>query len=339
MKIKKKDVSISRKSIASMRREVGSFLDHTFGLLKRLGPLMGLVGLWIFLSLTQSRFLTPINIEHIALQTSTLIILATGMTFVIISGEIDLSVGAIMAWSGCVTAYMVILAKVNWILGILIGLGAGTLGGVISGFFVARFGIPAFITSLVIANVYRGFALIITEGQAIWGFPKPVAFIGQGKIGPFPTPVIIAIVVVLASQFVLIRRRFGLYCYATGGNKEATRNCGINPSAIKWAALVTCSFLASIAGIISAGRMDAAHAMIGGEDDLMNTIAAVVIGGTSLMGGVGTLLGSVIGALIIGTMRNGLNLLGISTYWQFVCIGIIILLAVLAKYWKVIRPG
>ncbi len=303
-------------------------------ILRQYGALIGLIGLWIVLSLSQPRFLTAINIKHIFLQTSTLIIAATGMTFVIISGEIDLSVGAVMAWSGCIAAYVIILLKVNWILGLLIGVAAGVSGGVVSGFFVSRFGIPAFITSLVIANVYRGFALLLTEGQAIWGFPEPVLFIGQGEIWGVPMPVIISVIIVLLFLFILTRHNFGLYCYAVGGRKEAARVCGIVPGHVKWKALIFGSLLAGFAGIIISSRMDAAHGMVGGEDDLLNTIASVVIGGTSLMGGSGTLIGSVIGALIIGTMRNGLNLLGISTYWQLVCIGIIILLAVLVKYWR-----
>lgn len=332
-----KNVSVSRNLIGIRKGEEGGLLNYLLDLLKHQTVLIGLIVLWLFLSLTQPHFLTPINIKHIFLQTSTLIILATGMTFVIISGEIDLSVGAVMAFSGCVMAYIIILLKVNWVLGILIGIAAGSLGGVMSGFVVARFKIPGFITTIIIANIYRGFALIMTEGQAVWGFPKNVVFVGQGEIGPLPTPVIIAFVVVSISQFVLKRGRFGLYCYAVGGNKEAARACGINPSTIKWSTLVISAFLASIAGLITIGRMDAAHGMIGGEDDLMNAIAAVVIGGTSLRGGTGTLIGSIIGALIIGTMRNGLNLLGVSSYWQLVWVGMIILFAVLSREWRVLR--
>jgi ribose transport system permease protein len=211
---------------------------------------------------------------------------------------------------------------------IIIALIAGTLCGLISGFFVAYFRFHSFVSTLAMMGISRGFALIYTHGASIYGLPDGFRFIGQGAIGPIPVPVLVAAVVLLLAHFLLTQFRLGTHIYAVGGNIEAARLAGIDVGRVKLIVLAMSGFCSGLAGIIMASRLNSGQGTIG-ETDLLDAIASVIIGGTSLMGGVGTIPGTILGVLVISVIRNGLNLLGVSSFWQMVAIGVIIICAVL----------
>jgi ribose/xylose/arabinose/galactoside ABC-type transport system permease subunit len=297
-------------------------------LLKRFSTLIGLFLISAILALTSEHFLSAENFLNILLQNANIAILAVGMTMVIILGEIDLSVGGIEALGCVVAAWMMVYGGLGIIPSIVIALIAGTLCGMISGFFVAYFRFHSFVSTLAMMGISRGLALIYTHGASIYGLPDSFRFIGQGSIGPIAVPVIIAAVVLLLGHLFLTQFRMGNHIYAVGGNIEAARLAGINVGRVKMVVLSISGFCSALAGVIMASRLNSGQGTIG-EADLLDTIAAVIIGGTSLMGGVGTIPGTILGVLIIGVIRNGLNLLGVSSFWQMVAIGVIIICAVL----------
>jgi ribose/xylose/arabinose/galactoside ABC-type transport system permease subunit len=297
-------------------------------LLKRFSTLIGLFLISAVLALTSKHFLSIENFLNILLQNANIAILAVGMTMVIILGEIDLSVGGIEALGCVVAAWMMVYGGMGIIPSIIIALIAGTLCGVVSGFFVAYFRFHSFVSTLAMMGISRGLALIYTHGASIYGLPDSFRFIGQGSIGPVAVPVIIAAVVLILGHLFLTQFRLGNHIYAVGGNIEAARLAGINVGRVKLIVLSISGFCGALAGVIMASRLNSGQGTIG-EADLLDTIAAVIIGGTSLMGGVGTIPGTLLGVLIIGVIRNGLNLLGVSSFWQMVAIGIIIICAVL----------
>ena len=216
-------------------------------------------------------------------------------------------------------------------LAVLVALGVGMLLGAFSGLFVGLFAIPAFILTLAMDSLARGGALILTGEQSIFGLPEPFSFLGQGYIGPVPVAAIVMGLVFLIAHLILSRTVLGTNIYAVGGNKEAARVAGINVFAVQLFVLTFSGFCAALAGTVMASRLMAAQAIMG-MFDLMDVIAAVVIGGTSLLGGEGRIIGTVVGTLIIACIRNGLNLLGIAADWQLLAIGAIIILAVLLDY-------
>ncbi len=299
-----------------------------YSLLKRFSTLIGLFLISAVLSLTSEHFLSIENFLNILLQNANVAVLAVGMTMVIILGEIDLSVGGIEALGCVVAAWMMVYGGLGIIPSILIALVAGTLCGVVSGFFVAYFRFHSFVSTLAMMGISRGLALIYTHGASIYGLPDNFRFIGQGTIGPIGVPVFIAAIVLLLAHLLLTQFRLGNHIYAVGGNIEAARLAGINVGKVKLIVLSISGFCGALAGVIMASRLNSGQGTIG-EADLLDTIAAVIIGGTSLMGGVGTIPGTIIGVLVIGVIRNGLNLLGVSSFWQMVAIGVIIICAVL----------
>jgi ribose transport system permease protein len=299
-----------------------------YPLLKRFSTLIGLFLISAILTLTSEHFLSLENFSNILLQNANVAVLACGMTTVIILGEIDLSVGGIEALGCVVAAWMMVYGGLGIIPSIVIALVAGTLCGMVSGFFVAYFRFHSFVSTLAMMGISRGFALIYTHGASIYGLPDSFRFIGQGSIGPIGVPVFIAAAVLLFSHLLLTQFRLGNHIYGVGGNIEAARLAGINVGRVKWIVLSFSGFCGGLAGVIMASRLNSGQGTIG-EGDLLDTIAAVIIGGTSLMGGVGTIPGTILGVLIIGVIRNGLNLLGVSSFWQMVAIGAIIICAVL----------
>jgi ribose/xylose/arabinose/galactoside ABC-type transport system permease subunit len=297
-------------------------------LLKRFSTLIGLFLISSVLALTSDHFLSVENFLNILLQNANIAILAVGMTMVILLGEIDLSVGGIEALGCVAVAWMMVYGGLGILPSIIIALIAGTLCGMVSGFFVAYFRFHSFVSTLAMMGISRGLALIYTHGASIYGLPDSFRFIGQGSIGPIAVPVIIAAVVLLFAHLFLTQFRMGNHIYAVGGNIEAARLAGINVGRVKLIVLSISGFCSALAGVIMASRLNSGQGTIG-EADLLDTIASVIIGGTSLMGGVGTIPGTILGVLIIGVIRNGLNLLGVSSFWQMVAIGIIIICAVL----------
>ena len=312
-----------------MDKEAASRL--AFRIFKSYALVLALLLLVIFLSLVAENFLTVSNIMNILLQAANIGIMATGMTLVIICAEIDLSVASIQSLGAVVVALLLKDYGMPILPSILIALLAGSLCGAFSGFFTGWFAIPAFIMTLAMDSLSRGTALIITQERSIYGLPEVFSVLGQGYVWRVPVAAIIAGSVFLLAHLLLTKTVFGVNVYAVGGNKEAARIAGINVFKVKLIVLTISGFTAALAGVMMASRLMAAQAIMG-MFDLMDVIASVVIGGTSLMGGEGRIFGTVIGTLIIACIRNGLNLLGIPADWQLLAIGGMIILAVMIDY-------
>ncbi len=303
---------------------VKDFLVH-YG--RQFGTLLGLIGLSIVLWIMTPYFLTVSNLLNVAQQTSINAIIAVGMTFVIITAGIDLSVGSLVAFSGVVLA-SVLQAGVPLPIAILVGLGVGLSCGMINGLLITHGRIPPFISTLGMMSVARGAALLYTKGRPVTGFSENYRYLATGEIFHIPAPVIIMGVVYIIAHFVLNRTKLGRYAYAIGGNEEAAILSGINVKLYKTMVYAFCGMLSGLAAIILTARLNSAQPIAGNMYEL-DAIAATVIGGTSLMGGEGTVLGTLIGALIMGVLRNGLNLLGVSSFIQQIVIGSVIIIAVL----------
>jgi ribose/xylose/arabinose/galactoside ABC-type transport system permease subunit len=296
-------------------------------LLSKYGAVAMLIVLLIGVSLTTPRFFTLVNLTNVARQVSINAIIAAGMTFVIITAGIDLSVGSLVAVTACMA--MVIIDRTGWnFAGVAVGILMGALGGAANGTVVAWARIPPFIATLAGLTVYRGLALILTGGVPIVKFEGNFRFLGQGDIGGIPFPIILMVAVMITMHIVLTRTAFGAYVYAVGGNEESSRLSGIKVGWIKFWVYVLCGFLTGIAGMVLMGRLSSAQPAVG-EGFELDAIAAVVLGGTSLMGGRGSVWNTLIGALVIGVVNNGMNLMGVHTHYQLVAKGIIIVLAVL----------
>ena len=303
---------------------VKDFLAH-YG--RQFGTLLGLIGLSIVLWIMTPYFLTVSNLLNVAQQTSINAIIAVGMTFVIITAGIDLSVGSLVAFSGVVLA-SVLQAGVPLPIAILVGLGVGLSCGMINGLLITHGRLPPFISTLGMMSVARGGALLYTQGRPVSGLSENFRYLATGEIFHIPAPVIIMGVVYIIAHFVLNRTKLGRYAYAIGGNEEAAILSGINVKLYKTMVYALCGMLSGLAAIILTARLNSAQPIAGNMYEL-DAIAATVIGGTSLMGGEGTVLGTLIGALIMGVLRNGLNLLGVSSFIQQIVIGSVIIIAVL----------
>jgi ribose/xylose/arabinose/galactoside ABC-type transport system permease subunit len=290
-----------------------------------------LVLLWVGLTFASPHFLTTDNVLNILLQASNIGIMAWGMTMVIIAAEIDLSVGSVEALAGSTAAVIMVTLNLPPLIGILGALAAGLVSGAIAGFFTSKVGMPSFITTLGMLSIARGAALLVTGGRAVYGLPDMFKFIGQGKLWIIPFPIIIALAFFIFTWILLKFTRFGMNIYAIGSNPEAARLSGINPAKIRLAVLMISGLFASVAGMIIASRLNSGQGTVGTTDNL-DVIASVVIGGTSLFGGVGTVTGTLMGVLLVCSINNGLNLMGVSAYLQDVAIGMLILLAVLLDY-------
>ncbi|PYV44734.1 MAG: ribose ABC transporter permease [Acidobacteria bacterium] len=295
---------------------------------RQFGTLVGLLALSTVLWLLTPYFLTLSNLLNIAEQTAIIAIVAVGMTFVIITAGIDLSVGSVLALSGVIMA-SALHAGVPLPASLLAGSGAGLFCGLLNGLLVAQGRLPPFISTLGMMSVARGAALVFTEGRAISGFSESFRHFASGKILALPMPVVIMLTIYFIAHVVLTKTKLGRYAYAIGGNEEATVLSGVNVRLYKAVIYALCGLLSSIAAIILTARLNSAQPIAGIMYEL-DAIAATVIGGTSLMGGEGTIWGTLIGALIMGVLRNGLTLLGISSFVQQIAIGSVIILAVLA---------
>ncbi|WP_231878889.1 ribose ABC transporter permease [Oleiphilus sp. HI0125] len=293
--------------------------------------LIALLLLIVVVSFLNSNFFTVDNLLNILRQTSVNAIIAVGMTFVILTAGIDLSVGSVLALCGAICASMIGL-EVPVMIAVPASLLAGALLGAISGVIVSKGRVQAFIATLVTMTLLRGVTLVYTDGRPIsTGFTDTAdsfAWFGTGYAFGIPVPVWIMVVVFGAGWYVLNHTRFGRYVYALGGNEAATRLSGINIDRIKIGVYAICGFLAALAGIIVTSRLSSAQPTAGMGYEL-DAIAAVVLGGTSLMGGKGRIIGTLIGALIIGFLNNALNLLDVSSYYQMIAKAVVILLAVL----------
>ena len=294
---------------------------------RQFGTLLGLIGLCVVLWILTPHFMTVSNLLNVAQQTSINAIIAVGMTFVIITAGIDLSVGSILAFSGVVLA-SALQAGCPIPLALLVGLAVGMACGLVNGVLISFGRIPPFISTLGMMSVARGSALLYTGGRPVSGFSESFRFLATGKILFIPTPVVIMIAVYLIAYFVLNRTKFGRYTYAIGGNEEAAILSGVNVKLHKAMVYGVCGMLSGLGAIILTARLNSAQPIAGMMYEL-DAIAATVIGGTSLMGGQGSVIGTLIGAFIMGVLRNGLNLLGVSSFFQQVVIGSVIIIAVL----------
>jgi len=288
---------------------------------------IGLLILVTVLSFMSPYFLTIPNLLNVVRQVSIIAIVSFGMTMVILTGGIDLSVGSMLAFSGAIAAGMIVNSGLNVFLAIFIGLAAGTALGLFNGIAVAKAKLPAFIVTLAMMTVARGFTLIYTNGRPISGFNETFRFFGAGYLGRIPVPVLIMFILLIAIYILLKKTPLGRYIYAIGGNEKATKLSGINTDRIKIAVYALNGFLAAVSGIILTSRLNSAQPMAG-EGYELDAIAAVVLGGTSLSGGSGGVVGTIVGALIIAVLNNGLNLLNVSSFYQLVAKGAVILLAV-----------
>lgn len=295
--------------------------------LSQYGSIVMLAVLIVLMSFTSKEFLTVHNLTNVVRQVSIFAIIGTGMTFVIITAGIDLSVGSLLALTSCVAMTVIDETGIDY-LGVLVGLVIGALAGAANGVVIARFKVPPFIATLAGLTVYRGSSLVVTNGLPIIKLEGSFRFIGSGMIGGIPVPVMIMIIVVVVMQIVLSRTAFGAYVYAVGGNEEAARLSGIKVGWVKFWSYVLCGFLAGLSGMILMARLSSAQPAVG-EGFELDAIAAVVLGGTSLMGGRGAVWSTLIGALVIGILNNGMNLMGVHTHYQLVAKGFLIVLAVL----------
>ncbi len=295
------------------------------------GPLIGLIMLCLFLSFATDTFMSARNLLNILDQITVLGIMAVGMTMVILIGGIDLAVGSVMALTMMVMGYLANQVGLALPVGIILALGAAAVTGAISGILITALGVPAFIATLAMMSVARGLANMITDGQQIVGFPSWFSLLAYTRFGGFLTLTVAVMLVVFVLGWIYLRYTTGgRSLYAIGGNQEVARLAGINVNLYTIGVYVVSGLLAGLAGVVLAMRLDSVQPTAGVSYEL-DTIAAVVIGGTSLSGGKGGILGTIIGVLIIGVLRNGLNLLGVSPFTQAVVIGVVIALAVAAE--------
>lgn len=295
--------------------------------LRRYGLVLSFLLLCLALTLLSDRFLTASNLLNVLRQATINGIIAVGMTYVILTAGIDLSVGSVLALATVVAADLM-QRGLPVPLGVLAGLGVGTLAGLVNGLLIARTGIPPFVVTLGMMTVARGLALTYTQGRPITGLPASFTFLGAGFLGPIPMPIVIFTLVFGVGYFVLARTVFGEWVYALGDNPVAARLTGLPTRRVTALVYVISGFLAALAGLILVARLNSAQptAGLGFEFD---AIAAVVVGGTSFAGGEGGLFGTLLGVLIIQVLNNGLNLLNVSPLWEGVVKGVVIALALL----------
>lgn len=287
----------------------------------------------VILSLGTPYFLTGSNIAIVARQISLSATIAIGMTLVIILGGIDLSVGSVVALVSVIIGYTMVTMGLPMLISILIGLLVGTLIGVMNGVLIIKTSVPPIIVTLGMMGLARGAALVITKGSTISGLPEAYLTLGQGYVAGIPIPVIILAVLAVVAHVFLSRTAPGRRIYFIGSNEEAALLSGINVSRMKVIVFSICSTLAALEAVIETARMSTAQPASGAGYEL-TAIGAVIIGGASIMGGEGTILGTLLGATLLGLITNGLILLGVSAYWQQVFSGAIIILAVALDTWR-----
>lgn len=296
-----------------------------------LGILPVLIAIVIVFALLAPNFLTDANLLNIIRQASINIVLATGMTVVILTAGIDLSVGSVLAVSAVTALVVSLIPGLSWA-AVPIAMLAGLALGLVNGALVAYISLPPFIVTLGTMTAARGLAYLLADGTTVINSSLGFAWIGNAHLGPVPWLVIIAFMVLLVTWFILRRTVLGVYIYAVGGNPQAARLTGIKVGLILMFAYALSGFYAGLAGVMTASRLYSANGVIGTGYEL-DAIAAVILGGTSFVGGIGSVIGTLFGALIIATLNNGLTLLNVSFFWQLVVKGLVIIIAVmLDKY-------
>ncbi len=293
------------------------------------GILSVLVLLCVIVSIATSKFLKPNNLISVLRQISINAYIALGMTLIIILGHIDLSVGAIVAMSGTLTVGFIVTQGLPIPVAILLGILLGMAAGLISGMIVTYFRVPAFIITMAMMNVCSGVAYVYSGGQATRINNDFFSAIGTGYLfNTIPLPVVYMIILIIVISFLLGKTKFGTYIYAIGGNREAARLSGVPIKKVEIAVFTISGVLSAFAGLVLCSRMYSGQPSVGNGYEL-DAIAACVLGGTSMSGGKGRISGTIFGAMVIGIISNGLNLIGVSSYWQLIVKGLIIACAVL----------
>ncbi|MDO5092372.1 MAG: ABC transporter permease [Propionibacteriaceae bacterium] len=294
-----------------------------------------LIALCLLLSALSPAFRNPQNLINVLQQVTVNAILALGMTMVIFTGGIDLSVGSVVAFSGIVMGILIVDMGVNPWLAAIVGILLGAVCGTINGVLISKFRLQPMIATLGMMSIARGAALTLAGGRTISGYPPEFTWLGNGTIPgtTIPVQVIFMLLLYLCAYYFMRYRRFGRALYSIGGNEEATRLSGINVFKFKTLSYTVAGALAGVASVVLVAKLNSAQS-IAGQDYELDAIASAVIGGASLLGGVGSIWGSLMGALIIGVIRNGLNLLNVSSYLQKLIIGVIILIAVLVDAFR-----
>jgi ribose transport system permease protein len=298
-----------------------------------LTPLLTLLVMVIGFSLTTENFLSLINLRNIFVQTATLAVAATGVTFVLLCAEIDLSIAAVATMTGVVAAYLFGTIGIPGFAAVLLGAAVGAAAGLFNGFISTRLSLPSFMVTLATMQIASGLGQNITKGKILYTLPPAIEYLGGAYLGtrePFRLPVVIicGVTALLIGHVILSYTRFGRYVYMTGSNSEAARLSGVNTKNVVTACLAICGFTAGAAGMLNTGRLGSAQGF-GMESMLLDSIAAVVLGGTSLFGGEGGIKNTAIGLLIFGVLNNGLNLLQLDIFVRLWMRGVVLLAALL----------
>ncbi|MFL6031488.1 MAG: ABC transporter permease [Rubrobacteraceae bacterium] len=309
-------------------RAGGTLRERLSGVISQLAAAGALIVVFVFLSIASPVFLTADNLYNIGVQTSYTAVIAIGITLVIITAGIDLSVGSVAALSGVVGVVLMAKAGVPVVLAILGGILVGAACGLVNGLLVSVAGLNPFIATLGMLSVARGMVYIPTNAKSVFGVPDSFRLLGQGVIGSIPIPIIVVAVVAVAGYVVLARTKLGRYAYAMGSNREAARLSGIPIRRYLTVVYVISGALAGFGGMIASSQVASGQPNFGIGLEL-DAIAAAVIGGASLFGGQGTVVGTLIGAFLIALIRNGSVLLDVNIYYQQVIIGVVIWVAVL----------
>lgn len=306
--------------------------------LDRLAPLGFLLVLALFFEIRNPAFLTGHNLTNVAVQISVIAVVAIGETFVIVAAGIDLSVGSLVALTS-VTAALLMKAGMPVPVAILAGVVMGLFWGLFNGVLTTRARLPSFIVTLGVMGIARGLALVLAHDQTISGLPDSFTNLGSYRVfGQVPVLVVVMVAVAVVAHFALTRTRLGRYAYAMGSNLEATRLSGVNVGLQMTLLFVICGAVAGLGGVMEAARTNIGQPTAGNLYEL-NAIAAAVIGGASLMGGQGSVAGTLIGAFVMAVLRNGCDLLGVPPSWQEILIGSIIIIAVLWDHLRQRRHG
>lgn len=318
---------------------------NIFRILKQFGPLLFLIVLMAVFTVLKPSFIDPINVFNIMRQISITGLIALGMTFVILTAGIDLSVGSLLALCGMVAAIVAKGGAANtlslsatagagygWFAALLAALAVGSIAGGVQGIAITRLKVPPFVVTLGGLTIFRGLTLTLSNGGPISGFTPDMRWFGTGLVGPVPVPVIIFAVAAILCHIVLRYTRYGRAVYAVGGNAEAARLSGLRVDRILVSVYVIVGFFAGLAAFVLAARLNSAEAVAGMGYEL-TVISAVVIGGTSLFGGIGSVGGTVVGAALIGVLQNGLQFNNVSSYTQSIVIGLILIIAVAFDRW------
>jgi len=290
----------------------------------KISPIIPLLILIVYMAIANREFFTLNNFLNISKQSSVMGILAIGQTMVIIAAGIDLAVGSVMALTGCIIAVAIINGGVNPVVAVMIGIVGGILTGSLIGLIITKLKVQDFIATLGSLTAIQGFALLTSGGLPISGLPEGLLFIGNGSIARIPISFLVFVAVAIIGWVILRHTTFGRNVNALGGNREAAWVSGINVNRTKLLVYAFSGFCASIASVVMLGRLNSANALMGEGMELLS-ISAVVLGGTSLFGGAGSIGGTIIGVITMGTLSNGLNFLDISAFWQKVILGLVII--------------